>query len=85
MAEYVVVLPVEIGMPMFINFPWLDYVIECRVTMITQKSDKSWKFRTTDKNGDSRDYTFDAIGRSVFLTREDAEKETLGKKYDLYL
>lgn len=80
MAEYVVVLPVEIGMPMFINLPWLDYVMECRVTMITQKSDKSWKFRTTDKNGDSRDYTFDAIGRSVFLTREDAEADLRTKK-----
>lgn len=45
---------------------------EGKVSMIQQKADKSWKFRITENHSVS-DYTVDAIGKTVFLTREDAE------------
>ena len=39
--------------------------------MIQQKADKSWKFRVTE-NHSVQDYTTDKIGKTVFLTREEA-------------
>ena len=45
---------------------------EGKISMIQQKADKSWKFRVTE-NHSVQDYTVDKIGKTVFLTREEAE------------
>ena len=46
---------------------------EGKISMIQQKADKSWKFRVTE-NHSVQDYTVDKIGKTVFLTKEEAEK-----------
>ena len=55
---------------------------EGKISMIQQKADKSWKFRVTE-NHSVQDYTVDKIGKTVFLTKEEAEqalrKEDEGK------
>ena len=38
-----------------------------------QKADKSWKFRATE-NHSVQDYITDSIGKTVFLTRSQAEE-----------
>lgn len=48
-------------------------VKEGKVSMIQQKADKTWKFRVT-KNHSVADYTVNEIDKTVFLTREEAEK-----------
>ena len=50
---------------------------EGNISMIQQKADKSWKFRVTE-NHSVQDYTVDSIGKTVFLSREEAEKALKG-------
>lgn len=50
---------------------------EGKVSMIQQKADKSWKFRVTE-NHSVQDYTIDSIGKTVFLTKEEAEQKLGG-------
>lgn len=47
---------------------------EGKISMIQQKADKSWKFRVTE-NHSVQDYTVDKIGKTVFLTKEQAEQK----------
>lgn len=47
---------------------------EGKVSMVQQKADKSWKFRVTE-NHSVQDYTVDSIGKTVFLTKEQAEQK----------
>jgi hypothetical protein len=48
---------------------------ECRVSSITQKADGSFKIRLTNLRGRYVfEITLDKIGKTVFLTREEAEK-----------
>ncbi len=48
-------------------------IVEARVSMLQQKADKSWKIRITH-NSSVFDITTDKLGKSVFLSREEAEK-----------
>lgn len=48
-----------------------------KVSMIQQKADKSWKFRVTE-NHSVQDYTTDSIGKTIFLTKEEAEQARKG-------
>ena len=50
---------------------------EGKISMIQQKADKSWKFRVTE-NHSVKDYTVDSIGKTVFLTKEEAEQALKG-------
>ena len=45
---------------------------EVRVSMLQQKADKSWKIRLTH-NSSVFDITTEDIGKTVFLTKEEAE------------
>lgn len=70
----VIVPPCKVGQTVY-GVHWSYTIDECRVSSLTQKSDKSWKIRITC--GISRrvfEITTDKIGKIVFLTREEAEK-----------
>ena len=48
-------------------------IVEVRVSMLQQKADKSWKIRLTHLSS-VFDITTDQLGKTVFLSREEAEK-----------
>ena len=47
-------------------------VLEGKISMIQQKSDKSWKFRFSE-NGSVSDYTLDDINKRIFFTEAAAK------------
>lgn len=76
LANGVIVPPCKVGQTVYyINF-WLKKehwkVYEGKISMLQQKADKSWKFRMSYHLGVG-DYTLDELGKTVFLTREEAE------------
>ena len=73
-----VILPCKIG-----DEFWTEYcnkVQKVKVSMITQKADKTWKVRFSVLNGwgSSINGSFNDIGKTVFLTRSEAEKALEG-------
>lgn len=69
----VVVPPVSVEQTVYRVY-WNYNIDTCRVSALTQKSDKSWKIRVT--SGISKcvfEITPDKLGKTVFLTREEAE------------
>lgn len=72
-----VILPCKIGDMVYYFDPY-DRIVSGKITMIQQKADKTWKFRVT--TAFSHDVTIDAIGKTVFLTREEAEAALKGEK-----
>ncbi len=82
----VIIPPCKVGQTVWLikslNWQQTEWGIkEGKISMIQQKADKSWKFRVTE-NHSVQDYTVDSIGKTVFLTREEAErklKEGAGK------
>ena len=56
-----------------IPFDWRDKVDTCKVSMIQQKSDTTWKVRLTYPNGTVNDYAASEIGKIIFYTLEEAE------------
>lgn len=76
-ANGVICPPCKVGQTvwliMSLNLQQTEWEIkEGKISMIQQKADKSWKFRVTE-NHSVQDYTVDKIGKTVFLTREEAE------------
>lgn len=74
-------LPCNIGDVLFRTIPWRNTIDECIVSSLTQKADKTWKIRLT--SGIFRttfEITTNDIGKTVFLTREEAEKALEEKK-----
>lgn len=72
-----VILPCKIGDTVYCCYQF-DEIENGKITMIQQKADGTWKFRVTTDY--SRDVTMDAIGKTVFLTREEAETAIKEKK-----
>ena len=74
-------LPCNISDVFFRTIPWRNTIDECIVSSLTQKADKTWKIRLT--SGIFRT-TFEIlvndIGKTVFFTREEAEKALEEKK-----
>ena len=71
-----VILPCKIGDTLFRPLSWRNIVEKCTVSLLTQKADKSWKIRLTSENFRTTfEITINDIGKTVFLTSEDAEKE----------
>lgn len=65
----------NIGKKFFRTIFWRNTIDECTVSSLTQKADKTWKIRLT--SGIFRttfEITANDIGKSIFLTREEAEK-----------
>lgn len=73
-AEGVIVPPVKVGQTVY-RIYWECAIDECKVSSLTQKSDKSWKIRVA--RGVNKGYFEikpDKLGKTVFLTREEAER-----------
>lgn len=65
-------IPCSIGDEIW-RINWRNEVILSTVSMLQQKRDKTWKIRLSD-GGSVFDVTPDDIGKTIFLTREEAEK-----------
>ena len=68
-------LPCKVGQKIWELCEWSFKETEIRegkVSMLQQKTDKSWKVRIT-VNHSVYDITLDEIGKTVFLTKEEAE------------
>ena len=56
-----------------------DYVEECKVSCLTQKKNGSFAIRISEtKYSATHNFTPDDIGKTVFLTREEAEQALKG-------
>ena len=75
LSNGVIVPPMWVGQTCF-EPSWLrDEIDECRVSSITQKADGSFKIRITNLHYKGvHGITVDKIGKTVFLTKEEAEK-----------
>ena len=74
LANGVIVPPCKVGQTVY-RIYWNFNIDECKVSALTQKADKSWKIRIT--SGIHRgvfEITPDELGKTVFLTKEEAEK-----------
>lgn len=70
-----VYLPCNIGKTFFRPISWKNTIDECTVSSLTQKADKTWKIRLTSSVFRSVfEITANEIGKTVFLTREEAEQ-----------
>lgn len=72
----VVVLPCKVGQKVWMLMLWSKSpaeIIEGKVSMLQQKADGTWKIRITRRSS-VEDITPDEIGKTVFLTREEAER-----------
>lgn len=51
-----------------------DYKVkECKISMLQQKADKSWKFRVSHGSYVS-DYTLDEVGKTIFFSETEANE-----------
>lgn len=75
-----VILPCKVGDAVFYLNPF-DEIEKGKITMLQQKADGTWKFRVTTDF--SHDVTTDAIGKTVFLTRVEAEAVLKGGTKDV--
>ncbi len=75
LGKGVIVPPMKLGQTCYM--PWISRndINECRVSSITQKADGTFKIRLTNLRGR---YVFeiipDEIGKTIFLTRSEAEQ-----------
>lgn len=75
LANGVIVPPAKIGQICFEPYFYRKDMDECRVSSITQKADGSFKIRLTNLRGKGVfEITPDKIGKTVFLTRKEAER-----------
>lgn len=70
-----VILPCKVGETVYYLNPF-DEIENGKITMLQQKADGTWKFRVTTDF--SHDVTTDAIGKTVFLSSEEAEAALKG-------
>lgn len=70
-------LPCKVGACAYYINPF-DEIEKGKITMIQQKADGTWKFRFSTSF--SHDVTKDDLGKTVFFTREEAEKALEGMK-----
>ena len=78
LANGVIVPPCKVGDTVWwlttANWQQTDWkIVESKVSMLQQKADKSWKIRISH-NSSVFDITTDELGKTVFLTKEEAER-----------
>lgn len=74
MSNNVVVLPLKLGQICYEPLDYRNSIDEYRVSSLTQKADGSFKIRLTNLRGKwVFEITEDEIGKTVFLSREEAE------------
>ena len=69
-------IPFTIGQPMWKLYTYARNpaeLVESRVSMIQQKTDKSWKVRISNRYG-TEDFKAGDVGTYIFLTKEAAEE-----------
>jgi hypothetical protein len=75
LSNGVIVPPMKLGQTCFEPVNYRNEVDECRVSSITQKADGTFKIRLTNLRGKwVFEITADKIDKTVFLTKEAAEK-----------
>lgn len=68
-------LPCNIGKIFFRPISWRNTIDACTVSSLTQKADETWKIRLTSGIFKTTfEITTNDIGKTVFLTQEEAEK-----------
>ena len=80
----IIVPPCKVGQKIWHLWEHYDGSCEIRegkVSMLQQKADKSWKFRISI-NSSVWDNKIDDIGKTVFLTKEEAETELRKRSED---
>ena len=81
MSNNVMVLPMKLGQIWYEPLDYRNSIDECRVSSLTQKADVSFKIRLTNLRGKwVFEITEDEIGKTVFLSREDAENALKERK-----
>ena len=79
LANGVIVPPMKLGQTCYKPVNYRNDVDECRVSSITQKADGTFKIRLTNLRGKRVfEITTDEIGKTVFLSKEEAEKALKG-------
>lgn len=73
-ANGVIVPPCGLNQTLW-RITWNNRVEQCKVSSITQKADGSLKIRITPPSKAVFEITVDEIGKTVFLTKEEAEAE----------
>lgn len=83
LAEGVIVPPMKLGQTCFEICTYRNEVEECRVSSITQKADSSFKIRVTNLPHKSVfEITSDKIGKTIFLTKSEAERALARRERD---
>lgn len=60
---------------------WRKEPVKCKVSMLQQKADKSWKVRLTPPDSGVFDITLDAFNKYCFPTKEEAERNIAEVNY----
>lgn len=68
--------PVQIGDEIYYAYEWYEHPERGIVSMLQQKADRSWKFRISSQGYCSgvSDHPVSDLGKSVFLTYDEAER-----------
>lgn len=71
--------PVQIGDEIYYAYEWYEHPERGIVSMLQQKADRSWKFRISSLTSQGycsgvSDYPVSDLGKSVFLTYDEAER-----------
>lgn len=69
-GDRLIVLPCKVGDTVWRVYP--NKIVESRISMLQQKSDGTWKVRLSDHWG-VHDENIDEIGKTIFLSRKEAE------------
>ena len=78
----VVVLPCKVTDTVY-DISWNQRVRDCKISTIYQEADGTWKMRISPFCGGVYDIKVDAIGKTRFLTRAEAEKALEGLKNEI--
>lgn len=78
-ADLVVELPCKVGDTVY-DISWNQRVRDCKIASIYQEADGTWKALISPFCGGEYYVDVDAIGKTRFLTRAEAEKALEGMK-----
>ena len=80
LANGVIVPPCHLNQTVW-HITWNNRIDKCKVSSLTQKADGTFKIRITPPSKSVFEITPDEIGKTVFLTKEEAEEKLkeLGK------
>ena len=72
LANGVIVPPCHLNQTVW-HITWNNRIEQCKVSSLTQKADGTFKIRITPPSKSVFEITPDEIGKTVFLTKEEAE------------